>query len=139
MEIPEWKLSGPSAGPELCAVLASRIRPGAELILLFDEDGTLDITFPVPLGVPLPSVVDSVTQVADQGWSLVIVSNRTGEVPADRPGDELVYEEVRGAALARGVQLLDWYVIWDTKAFSVAEFAPSGPGWKALGKRDAHT
>jgi hypothetical protein len=57
------------------------------------------------------------------------VSNRTGEVPADRPDDELVWEEMVGATSTRRVLLLDWWILWGQKAFSAAEFAPSGPGW----------
>ncbi len=124
-----WRLTGPDDGPALCAVVARRLEPGIDVVLGFDPAGWLELVVPLAPDEPLAACVDLLAQSVDREWSLIVVSNRTGEFPADRPGDELVYEEMRGAVLAHDVVLLDWFVVWGTKAFSLAEFAPSGHGW----------
>jgi hypothetical protein len=58
-----------------------------------------------------------------------LLTDRTGETMADRPDDELAWEELVGQATAAGLELLDWWVIFGTQAFSVAEFAPTPAGW----------
>ena len=125
----DWQLSGVADAPELCAAIGRNFVPGVDVVLAFDAAGWMELVVPLGVDEPLEGCVDLVAQVVDRGSLLVVVSNRTHQVPADRPGDELVYEEIRGAALAHDVVLLDWFVIAGTKAFSLAEFAPSGPGW----------
>ena len=61
--------------------------------------------------------------------SLFIATDRTGEVPADRPDDELRWMELHANAAEGETELLDWFIVWGTAAFSVAEFAPIPPGW----------
>ena len=50
-------------------------------------------------------------------WRAFVYSH---EVPADRPDDELVWEEMVGVAQANDLILWDWWVVWGTKAFSLA-------------------
>ena len=61
--------------------------------------------------------------------AMVLFTDRTGEVPADRPDDELTWMELSAHAEAAGVSLLDWIVVWGRYAFSVAQFAPSPARW----------
>ncbi len=60
---------------------------------------------------------------------LVLVTDRTGEVPADRPDDELLWMELHANAAEGATQLMDWFVTSGRYAFSVAEFAPIPAGW----------
>ena len=80
---------------------------------------------------PLPEVVALIASIALPGERLMLVSNRTGQYCADRPTDELEWEEMVGVARANGIVLLDWFVTYGTKAFSLAEFAPTPAGWVA--------
>jgi len=78
----------------------------------------------------LPDVVAFMAFCGRRGTRfLVLVTDRTGEIPADRPGDELQWEELVGLARSLGLDLLDWWVTVDQQAFSVAEFAPTPAGW----------
>ena len=60
---------------------------------------------------------------------LLMVSDRTGEIPADRPHDELLWLELVQVAKNERITLYDWMVTWGTKAFSIAEFAPISAQW----------
>ena len=55
--------------------------------------------------------------------------DRTGEVPADRPDDELMWRELRELATTKELCLLDVFVVWGTRAFSIAEHAPLPAQW----------
>ena len=61
--------------------------------------------------------------------SLFVITDRSGEVFADRPDDELVWMELVDLAAAAGFTLLDWFVVFGTMAFSVAEYAPRPAQW----------
>ncbi len=60
---------------------------------------------------------------------LFLVTDRTGEVPADRPDDELLWMELHANAAEGETRLMDWFVTSGRYAFSVAEFAPIPAGW----------
>ncbi len=62
---------------------------------------------------------------------LLLISDRTGELPADRPDDELLWIELVQIAKNQNITLYDWFVTWGLKAFSVAEFAPLPAQWAA--------
>jgi hypothetical protein len=55
--------------------------------------------------------------------------DRTGKIPADRPDDELTWLELKDLAATKGLCLCDLFVVWGTKAFSVAEFSPAPAQW----------
>lgn len=61
--------------------------------------------------------------------SLLVVSNRTGEIPADRPDDELIWEDMVDLAAIVDITVLDWLIAWGTKAFSATEFADYPAHW----------
>jgi hypothetical protein len=113
----------------LVAAVARRTPPGTDVFAGLDRRRRLELIVPMEPGSWLPEVTDLLTAHFRPGEALLIVSNRRGEVPVDRPEDELVYEEIAGAARSNQVVLLDWWITWGTKAYSVAEFAPSGSGW----------
>jgi len=81
---------------------------------------------------PLPEVVELCAGCLVRGAALLILSNRTGEVPADRPGDELLWEELSGIATSQGIHLLDWFVFSGQWTFSATEHSPSGDGWSSF-------
>lgn len=62
---------------------------------------------------------------------LLLISDRSGEVPADRPDDELLWLELVQIAKDQRITLYDWMITWGTKAYSVAEFAPIAAQWAA--------
>ena len=61
--------------------------------------------------------------------AMFLVTDRTGETMADRPDDELSWMELVDLAASYDVTMLDWFVVYDTTAFSVAEHAPIGAQW----------
>jgi hypothetical protein len=113
----------------LVAALSARTDSGVDVVLAFDEGGVLVAGIPMEPNCPLPQVVALIAAVAAPGERLMLVSNRTGQYCADRPDDELVWEEMAGIARANNIVLLDWWVTWGTKAFSLAEFAPTPAAW----------
>lgn len=116
-------------GIALAAASARRHPRGAHLFVGLDRARQVRLFLPMEPSTPLAQTVAMLGELFLPGEALLIVSNRTGEVPADRPDDELVWEEMLGAARSRRVVLLDWWILWGQKLFSAAEFSPSGPGW----------
>jgi hypothetical protein len=113
----------------LVAALSTRTEPGVDVVLAFTRRGRLVAGIPMEPGSSLPAVVEAIAGIAKPGEQLMLVSNRTGQYCADRPDDELVWEEMVGIAKANGIVLLDWFVTYGTKAFSLAEFAPTPAAW----------
>ena len=113
----------------LVAVLSRKLDPGVDLVMAFDRAGELGVAVPLDPGTTLTEVVELMTAIALPGEQLLLVSNRTGEDPADRPSDEFDWEEMSGIARANDVVLLDWFVTCGTTAFSLAEFAPTPAAW----------
>lgn len=111
------------------SLLARTSPPGVDVVVGLDRRRRIQLVLPMEPDSPLPEVLDLLAQHCRRGEALLVVSNRTGQDPADRPDDELVWEEMLGTAASYGVVLLDWWVAWGTKAFSVAEFAPSPARW----------
>jgi hypothetical protein len=114
---------------QIVAAIARRSSPGIDWVLGLRRDRTFQVAFPVDADPRLPELVALVAGVALPGEALLVVSDRSGEAIADRPDDELTWEEMVGAATAVDVVLLDWFVVWGTRAFSIAEFAPTPAGW----------
>ena len=117
---------------ELVKAARTRVPAGVDLVVLLEPDGGWIDAFPMEPGTPLPDVVEMCASRLVPGAALVIVTNRTGEVPADRPDDELLWEELGGIARSHGTHLLDWFVFSGQWAFSVTEFSPSGDGWSSF-------
>ncbi|MGI8517115.1 MAG: hypothetical protein ACR2ME_02050 [Acidimicrobiia bacterium] len=72
-------------------------------------------------------------RILKPGEALLFVSNRTGEVPADRPTDETEWEALAAVCAREDVILLDWWVSSGRYAFSVAEFSSTPSGWPSWG------
>jgi hypothetical protein len=100
-------------------------------LVLVDDDRRLVDFFVVEDGAE--QLIYVIERIVEADWpevtALFLVTDRTGEVPADRPDDELVWMELASLASFYGVTLLDWFVVWGTNAFSVAEFAPVPAQW----------
>jgi hypothetical protein len=63
---------------------------------------------------------------------LMLVSDRTGQVPLDKPGDELRWQELVANAAEGGVTLYDWFIVADRRfAYSLPQYAPTPPQWIA--------
>jgi hypothetical protein len=121
---------------DLVKAASTRVPLGVDLVMLLAPDGGWIDGFPMELGSPLPEVIEMCASRLEPGSALLIVSNRTGEVPADRPGDELVWAELSGIATSYGIHLLDWLVLSGQWAFTVTEFSPSGDGWSSFRPAD---
>jgi hypothetical protein len=112
------------------SVRKADIRGSATFVLVDDDRRIVDLICVDDGGEHLAELVELLCRVDDdEATGLFIVTDRTGEVPADRPDDELVWMELVDIAACGGVTLLDWFVVWGRKAFSVAEFAPIPPQW----------
>ena len=113
------------------AAIARRSEPGMATAVALDHRRRLLEFRPVADGAEhLPDVLLFMAFCGRRGTrSLFLVTDRTGEVPADRPDDELQWEELVGLARSLRLQLLDWWVTVDQQAFSIAEFAPTPAGW----------
>jgi hypothetical protein len=126
-----FRLRGPGEAQHVVAMLVDRLESGSTMVLIFDAARWYLDGFVAAPSLLLTEVVDAVAQHLQPGDGVMLVSNRTGEEPADRPDDELVWEELVGTAAARGVGLLDWWVLWGTTAFSIAEHAPTPASYDA--------
>ncbi|MEY2421063.1 MAG: hypothetical protein QOI95_1130 [Acidimicrobiaceae bacterium] len=108
----------------VCAVFLDDDRRIVDLFVIQDADSVDDF---------LPQFV-YVTCSPDQTdvTGLVLVSDRTGQVPLDRPGDELRWQELVANAAEGGVTLYDWFIVADRRfAYSLPQFAPTPPQWIA--------
>jgi hypothetical protein len=116
---------------ELTAAIGLRTAPGETVIAAFDRQQRLQVVVPIALGEnSLLEYVDLFCQIALPRESLFIVSNRSGELPADRPSDEADWEALAACCEKAEVYLLDWWIQSETYAFSAAEFASTPPGWQ---------
>jgi hypothetical protein len=115
----------------MAAAVSQRERPGSATLVFLDRNRELvDILVVEDGGDHLVEVLELVFTIDDRGAAgLFIITDRSGEVPADRPDDELVWMELVDLAATAGITLLDWFVVFGTKAFSVAEFAPLPAQW----------
>lgn len=109
---------------DVCAVFLDDDRRIVELFVTENVDSVDDF---------LPNFVH-VTCSPDETWvtGLMLVSDRTGQVPLDKPGDELRWQELVGNAAEGGVTLYDWFIVADRRwAYSLPQFAPTPPQWIA--------
>ncbi len=124
-----FRIGTPADARHLLACLVDRLEPGATMVVLLDEARWYLHGFVPGPSLTIPAAIDAAAGGLRPGDAIMLVSNRTGEVPADRPDDELVWEELVGTALAHGVVLVDWWVLCGTQAFSIAEHAPTAPAY----------
>ena len=115
----------------MAAAVSQQEQPGSATLVFLNRDrGLVDIRVVEDGGDQLVEVLELVFTIDDSGASgLFIITDRSGEVYADRPDDELVWMELVDLAATVGITLLDWFVVYGTKAFSVAEFAPLPAQW----------
>ena len=115
----------------MAAAVSQRKRPGSVTLVLLNRNRELvDIRIVEDGADCLPEVLELVFTIDDSGASgLFIITDRSGEVFADRPDDELVWMELVDLAATVGITLLDWFVVYGTMTFSVAEFAPLPAQW----------
>ena len=113
------------------AAVSQQKLPGSATLVFLDRNrGVVDIRVIEDGGDQLVEVLELVFTIDDSGASsLFIVTDRSGEVYADRPDDELVWMELVDLAATAGITLLDWFVVYGTLAFSAAEFAPLPAQW----------
>jgi hypothetical protein len=115
----------------MLAAIRQRSEPGTAVVIFLDSDRRpVDAFFITDGGDEVVEVVESVCLLRDhEATCAFLVTDRTGEVPADRIDDELTWMELVALAAVTGVTLLDWFVVWEAKVFSVAEFAPLPAQW----------
>ena len=115
----------------MAAAVSQRKVPGSATLVLLNRNRELvDIRIVEDGADCLAEVLELVFTIDDSGASnLFIITDRSGEVSADRPDDELVWMELVDLAATVGITLLDWFVVFGTRSFSVAEFAPLPAQW----------
>ena len=116
---------------EMVGAIARRSRYGDVAAVYLNEDGEIVELFLFSGGADhLPELV-YFTCCADEPEvvRVFLITDRTGEVSADRPDDELLWMELHANAAEGATQLMDWFVTSGRYAFSVAEFAPIPSGW----------
>ena len=113
------------------ALWKQRLPGSAAVILLDDEQRLVDLVCVVDGGDHLLDIVAMLcgAEVPDV-TGLLLLSDRTGEVPADRSDDELTWMEIAALAAENEITVYDWLVLSDRWAFSVAEFAPIPAKWQ---------
>lgn len=118
---------------ELVSTIVTRTEPGDVVTLFLDDDRRIVELFHVTGGAEplLPKFVEMTCSLDEPDVTgLLIVTDRSGEIPLDRPDDELVWQELVDTARSGGVTLYDWFVVADHRwAFSVAEFSPTPAQW----------
>jgi hypothetical protein len=115
----------------MAAAVSQRERPGSATLVFLNRNRALVDILVVEDGADLlVEVLELVCTIDDWGASgLFIITDRSGEVSADRSDDELVWMELADLAATAGVTLLDWFVVFGTTAFLIAEFAPVPAQW----------
>jgi hypothetical protein len=106
-------------------------RPGAAVLVLLDQDRRfVDVFVVEDGGSELRTVVSFACEsdIAD-ATDILLVTDRTGEVCADHPDDELTWMELVELAASFDIALVDWFVVSGRYAYSVSEHAPIPAQW----------
>jgi hypothetical protein len=113
------------------AALARRTTPATATMIFGDRSGKVVEMFCIEGGADhLPDLVEFTCSPDEEDvCCLLLVTDRSGETPADRPDDELTWVELHASARDGGVELLDWFVTSGRWMFSIAEFAPIQAAW----------
>jgi hypothetical protein len=116
---------------QMVGAIARRTNHGDVAAIYLNHDGEIVELFVFTDGAEHLDQLVYITCSPDEPEvaQLVLVTDRTGEVPADRPDDELLWMELHANAAEGATQLMDWFVTSGRYAFSVAEFAPIPAGW----------
>ena len=124
-------ISRPSDATELAAAFARRDTEALLLLALLDDDHNLLELLPLAgTESELPRFFEELAAKPSAVSSVVLITKRPPVFPADRPDDELLWQELVAIAAAGSITLLDWIVIaGDRWAWSVAEFAPTQAAW----------
>jgi hypothetical protein len=122
------------AAPDATVLLQSVSRAdrrGSATVVLLDEDRRLvDLLMVDDGGDELLAVVRAVCEaLIPDVTDMLLVTDRSGETPCDRPDDELVWMELVELTDSWDITLLDWFVVSGRYSFSVAEFAPTPAQW----------
>jgi hypothetical protein len=127
----ECRFDAPSDVLVLLRSLSRLGQQGAATVVLLDETRRLVDLFVVEEGdSQLRRIVESLCEAdIPDVTDILLVSDRTGEVPADRPDDELKWMELVELAADYAITLLDWFIVAGRHSFSVAEFAPIPAQW----------
>ncbi len=113
-------------------LVSRRTRRGDAVFTFLDDDRRLVELFVVEDGAAmLPTLVEFMCSADEPEVSgLLLVTDRTGEIPADRPDDELRWQELVDLAAAGATTLFDWFVVGGGRwGFSLAEHAPTPAAW----------
>jgi hypothetical protein len=104
---------------------------GSATVVLLDEDRRLvDLVMVEDGSEELVAVVEAVCEaLIPDVTDMLLVTDRSGETPCDRPDDELVWIELVELTDSWDITLLDWFVVSGRYSFSVAEFAPIPAQW----------
>jgi hypothetical protein len=127
----EIRFDSPKEAYAVAASVSRLRRPGSATVVSLDDDRRVIDLLVVEDGAGHESEMIELMVLSEESGlsSLFLVTDRTGEVPADRPDDELTWMELVELAASDGLVLRDWFIVWGTKAFSVAEFAPLPAQW----------
>jgi hypothetical protein len=115
------------------ALAAPRLRAGGGVLLFLDAERRVVELLAVDEGLEplLPDLLYALCSPDEpEVANLLLITDRSDQVPADRPDDELTWLELSDLAASGATTLLDWFVVCrDLQAFSVAEHAPVGARW----------
>src|SRR4051794_15660139 len=117
--------------------VSRRSNPGDVCTVFLDDDRRIVELFVLEQGeTHLADFVDLACSLDEEDVTgLLLVSDRTGQVPIDRPDDELTWQELVGVAADGGVTLYDWWVTADGRwAYSLPQFAPTPAQWTRGGR-----
>lgn len=130
-DLADLRLHNRQDAMEFVAAVTRRTTSGSATMVFADRRGHVVEMFCVENGGDsLPELVALTCSATDpEEGRLLLITDRTGEVPVDRPDDELTWIELHATAAVGEVDLLDWFVTSSHYAFSVAEFAPIDAAW----------
>ena len=113
------------------AAVARCSRPGLALAVCLDVRRQLLDLHGVPRGAEdLAEVLHTVAHTcSDRTHAVLLLTDRSGEVLADRPDDEVRWQELVEVADDLGLQLLDWWLLFGDRTCSVAERSPTPARW----------
>ena len=128
---PECRFEAASDALVLLIGVSRAGKPGSATLVLLDEDRRLvDPLVVEDGGSQLRRLVQTACEAdIPDVTDLRIVTDRTGEVPADRFDDELLWLDLVELAESLGINLLDWFVVSGRYGFSVAEHAAVPAQW----------
>ena len=108
----------------------TRMEPGQVLVACLDKRRRLIELIPVLApDNELPAMAETLALAPKKVRGIVIATFRPNMVPADTPEDEPRWESMQAALADSHVTLLDWFVVGERWAWSVAEHAATPAKW----------